>query len=144
MRHALAVVLTLTACAVPAGSTSLLVVGESIADAPPHVLDRLGVRSVPVLPQRRSQCEPRGRPSSVGLATAVTSARRAPLRRRAWRRTGHGAARCRCSGGWGTSGSPTRRPRRVRRTLTDAQTCSSAWHGGATGAVFPRALVPGA
>jgi hypothetical protein len=52
VRHALAVVLTLTACAVLAGATSLLAVGEWIADAPPHVLDRLGVRSDSVLPQR--------------------------------------------------------------------------------------------
>ncbi|MEU5062077.1 MULTISPECIES: hypothetical protein [unclassified Streptomyces] len=32
MRHSLAVVLALTACAVPAGATSLSAVGESIAD----------------------------------------------------------------------------------------------------------------
>ncbi|MFC8882055.1 ISAs1 family transposase [Streptomyces cinereoruber] len=51
-RHALAVVLTLAACAVLAGATSLLAVGEWIADAPPHMLDRLDVRSDPVLPQR--------------------------------------------------------------------------------------------
>ena len=37
VRHALAVVLTLTACAVLAWATSLLAVGEWIADAPPHV-----------------------------------------------------------------------------------------------------------
>lgn len=52
VRHALAVVLTLTACAVLAGATSLLAVGEWIADAPPHVLERLGVRPDPVLPRR--------------------------------------------------------------------------------------------
>ncbi|MEU6370353.1 ISAs1 family transposase [Streptomyces sp. NPDC046931] len=52
VRHALAVVLTLTACAVLAGATSLLAVGEWIADAPPHVLERLGVRPAPVLPRR--------------------------------------------------------------------------------------------
>ncbi|MER7309959.1 transposase family protein [Streptomyces griseoluteus] len=34
MRHRLAVVLALTACAVLAGATSLLAVGEWIADAP--------------------------------------------------------------------------------------------------------------
>jgi hypothetical protein len=39
VRHALAVVLTLTACAVLTGATSLLAVGEWIADAPPHVLE---------------------------------------------------------------------------------------------------------
>ncbi|MGA4979361.1 ISAs1 family transposase [Streptomyces cinereoruber] len=52
MRRALAVVLTLAACAVLVGATSLLAVGEWIADAPPHMLDRLDVRSDPVLPQR--------------------------------------------------------------------------------------------
>ncbi|MEU2426748.1 ISAs1 family transposase [Streptomyces sp. NPDC007851] len=52
VRHALAVVLTLTACAVLTGATSLLAVGEWIADAPSHVLERLGVRPDPVLPRR--------------------------------------------------------------------------------------------
>ncbi|MEW2152106.1 transposase family protein [Streptomyces albidoflavus] len=52
MRHALAVVLALAACAVLAGATSLLAVGEWIADAPPQVLERLGVRPDPVLPRR--------------------------------------------------------------------------------------------
>nr|WP_225847589.1 ISAs1 family transposase [Streptomyces sp. HPF1205] len=52
VRHAPAVVLALTACAVLAGATSLLAVGERIADAPPHVLERLGVRPDPVLPRR--------------------------------------------------------------------------------------------
>lgn len=52
VRHALAVVLALTACAVLAGATSLLAVGEWIADAPPHVLERLGVQPDPVLPGR--------------------------------------------------------------------------------------------
>ncbi|MGW0840376.1 transposase family protein [Streptomyces sp. NPDC002787] len=36
VRHALAVVLALAACAVLAGATSLLAVGEWIADAPPQ------------------------------------------------------------------------------------------------------------
>ncbi|MFG2425045.1 transposase family protein, partial [Streptomyces sp. NPDC048448] len=35
VRHALVVVLALTACAVLAGARSLLAVGEWIADAPP-------------------------------------------------------------------------------------------------------------
>ncbi|MEW2290567.1 transposase family protein [Streptomyces sp. NPDC047841] len=48
VRHALAVVLTLTGCAVLTGATSLLAVGEWIADAPPHVLERLGLRPDPV------------------------------------------------------------------------------------------------
>lgn len=52
VRHGLAVVLALTACAVLAGATSLLAVGEWIADAPTHVLDRLGVRDDPLLPRR--------------------------------------------------------------------------------------------
>ncbi|MGX1248372.1 hypothetical protein RKD48_000883 [Streptomyces ambofaciens] len=52
MRHALAVVLALAACAVLAGATSLLAVGDWIADAPPQVLERLGVRPDPVLPRR--------------------------------------------------------------------------------------------
>lgn len=37
VRHVLAFVLALTACAVLAGATSLLAVGEWIADVPPHV-----------------------------------------------------------------------------------------------------------
>ncbi|MFE4423505.1 ISAs1 family transposase [Streptomyces sp. NPDC056817] len=52
VRHALAVVLALTACAVLAGATSLLAVGEWIADAPAHVLEHLGVRPDPLLPRR--------------------------------------------------------------------------------------------
>ncbi|MFD5723372.1 transposase family protein [Streptomyces sp. NPDC127036] len=51
-RHAPAVVLTLTACTLVAGATSPRAVGEWIAQAPPQVLDRLGVRPDPVLPQR--------------------------------------------------------------------------------------------
>ncbi|MGP4052587.1 transposase family protein [Streptomyces sp. 2A115] len=51
VRHALAAVLALTACAVLAGATSLLAVGEWIADAPAHVLDRLGVCSDPLQPR---------------------------------------------------------------------------------------------
>ncbi|WP_280881854.1 transposase family protein [Streptomyces pseudovenezuelae] len=52
VRHALAVVLALTACAVLAGATSLPAVGEWIADAPAHVLHRLGVGSHPLQPRR--------------------------------------------------------------------------------------------
>ncbi|MGW1785297.1 transposase family protein [Streptomyces sp. NPDC002143] len=52
VRHALAVVLALTACAVLAGATSLPAVAEWIADAPPQVPGRLGVRPDPVLPRR--------------------------------------------------------------------------------------------
>ncbi|GAA2952303.1 ISAs1 family transposase [Streptomyces erythrogriseus] len=57
VRHALAVVLALTACAVLAGATSLLAVGEWIADAPPQVLERLGVCPDPVLPRRQVPAE---------------------------------------------------------------------------------------
>ncbi|MFE0462774.1 transposase family protein [Kitasatospora sp. NPDC058965] len=42
----------LTVCAVPAGATSLLAVGERIADAPAHVLERLGLRPDPLMPGR--------------------------------------------------------------------------------------------
>jgi hypothetical protein len=52
VRHALAVVLALTACPVLDGASSPLAVGEWIADAPPHVLERLGLRADPVLPGR--------------------------------------------------------------------------------------------
>ena len=52
VRHRLIVVLALTACAVLAGATSLLAVGEWIADAPSHVLEALGLRPDPVMPQR--------------------------------------------------------------------------------------------
>jgi predicted transposase YbfD/YdcC len=57
VRHALAVVLALTACSVLAGATSLLAVGEWIADAPAHVLERLGARPDPLLPERRLPAE---------------------------------------------------------------------------------------
>ncbi|MFI1154859.1 ISAs1 family transposase [Streptomyces sp. NPDC020817] len=52
VRHTLAVVLALTACAVLAGATSLLAVGEWIADAPAHVQERLGLRPDPLMPGR--------------------------------------------------------------------------------------------
>jgi predicted transposase YbfD/YdcC len=51
VRHDLAAVLALTACAILAGATSLLAVGEWIADAPAHVLNRLGIRSDPLQPR---------------------------------------------------------------------------------------------
>ncbi|WP_323139675.1 transposase family protein [Streptomyces sp. NBC_01443] len=51
VRHRLAVVLALTACAVLAGATSLLAVGEWIADAPAHVLEQVGVHPDPLLPK---------------------------------------------------------------------------------------------
>ncbi|WTA85947.1 ISAs1 family transposase [Streptomyces antimycoticus] len=52
VRHALAAVLALTACAVPAGATSLLAVGEWIADTPPHLLELVGVHPGPLCPKR--------------------------------------------------------------------------------------------
>ncbi|KPI23491.1 hypothetical protein OV450_7413 [Actinobacteria bacterium OV450] len=52
VRHALVAILALTACAVLAGATSLLAVGEWIADAPAHVLEQVGVRVDPLTPRR--------------------------------------------------------------------------------------------
>ncbi|MFD7251668.1 transposase family protein [Streptomyces sp. NPDC059895] len=52
MRHRLAAVLALTACAVLAGATSLLAVGEWIADAPGYVLEQVGADPDPLLPRR--------------------------------------------------------------------------------------------
>ncbi|MFH9967993.1 transposase family protein [Streptomyces mirabilis] len=52
VRHALVVMLALTGCAVPAGATSLPAVGEWMTDAPPSVLERLGVRPDPLSPKR--------------------------------------------------------------------------------------------
>ncbi|MFF7183596.1 ISAs1 family transposase [Streptomyces sp. NPDC008121] len=57
VRHALVVVLALTACAVLAGAASLLAVGEWIADAPSSVLERLGVRPDPLCPKRSLPAE---------------------------------------------------------------------------------------
>ncbi|MFJ5036167.1 ISAs1 family transposase [Streptomyces sp. NPDC088560] len=51
VRHALVVVLALTACAVLAGATSLLAVSDWIADAPSSV-QHLGVRPDPLFPRR--------------------------------------------------------------------------------------------
>ncbi|WP_258311253.1 ISAs1 family transposase [Streptomyces sp. NWU49] len=52
VRHRLAVVLALTACAVLAGATSLLAVGEWIADASGYVLEQVGADPDPLLPRR--------------------------------------------------------------------------------------------
>ncbi len=49
--------LALTACAVLAGATSLLAIGEWIADAPADVLEQLGVRPDPLLPERLAPAE---------------------------------------------------------------------------------------
>ena len=51
------VVPALAACAVLAGATSLLAVGEWIADTPPHVLERVGVRLDPLFPGRSLPAE---------------------------------------------------------------------------------------
>jgi DDE_Tnp_1-associated len=53
VRHALVGLLALSACAVLAGATSLLAIGEWIADAPPQVLDRLGARYDPLTRRHR-------------------------------------------------------------------------------------------
>ncbi|MDX2548886.1 ISAs1 family transposase [Streptomyces sp. WI04-05B] len=52
LRHAPVTVLALTACAVPAGTTSLSAVGEWITDAPPNILVHLGIRLAPLFPKR--------------------------------------------------------------------------------------------
>ncbi|MFG2732736.1 transposase family protein [Streptomyces canus] len=52
VRHRLAVVLALTACAVLAGATSLLAVSECIADAPAHVLEQVGAHPDLLLPRQ--------------------------------------------------------------------------------------------
>ncbi|MFF2820453.1 transposase family protein [Kitasatospora cineracea] len=52
VRHRLTVVLALTACAVLTSATSLLAVGEWIADAPMHVLEAVGLHPDPRMPQR--------------------------------------------------------------------------------------------
>jgi predicted transposase YbfD/YdcC len=52
VRHPLVTVLALTACAVLAGARSLLAVGEWVADAPPELLERLGIRVDPLFPDR--------------------------------------------------------------------------------------------
>ncbi len=57
VRHALAAVLALSACAVLTGATSLPAVGEWIADAPTRVLERLGIRRDPLLPGRLAPAE---------------------------------------------------------------------------------------
>ncbi|MFD4949803.1 ISAs1 family transposase [Streptomyces sp. NPDC058409] len=57
VRHRLAVVLALTACAVLAGATSLLAVGEWIADAPGHVLEKVGAHPDPLAPRRALPAE---------------------------------------------------------------------------------------
>jgi hypothetical protein len=59
VRHRLAVVLALTACAVLTGATSLLAVGEWIADAPWYVLEQVGADSDPLLPRRSCPSRPR-------------------------------------------------------------------------------------
>ncbi|MFI1369329.1 transposase family protein [Streptomyces griseochromogenes] len=57
VRHALVVVLALTACAVLAGVSSVLAVGEWIADTPSSVLERLGIRLDPLFPKRSLPAE---------------------------------------------------------------------------------------
>ncbi|MFH9193493.1 hypothetical protein [Streptomyces globisporus] len=98
MRHALAIALALAACAVLAGATSLLAVGEWIADAPPQVLERLGVRPDPVLPRRLGAGRDDGAP---------------PARARRRRRPGPGGGRL--------ARRPLPRRLRVARTVRGRQ-----------------------
>lgn len=92
------VVLTLAACAVLAGATSLLAVGEWIADAPPHVLAHVGARLDPLPPKRSLPAETTVRdcwagsttthwtlPSASGLPTPATLSK---VGRAAWPSTG--------------------------------------------------------
>ncbi|GAB1327578.1 transposase family protein [Streptomyces sennicomposti] len=87
VRHALAVVLALAACAVLAVATSVLAVGEWIADAPPQVLERLGVYLDPVLPRRLVPAETTvrrllaPRPTITSLCATKTKAPCQPLGR---------------------------------------------------------------
>ena len=94
MRHALAVVLALTACAMLTGVTSLAAVGEWITDAPAHVLEQLGLRPDPVLPRR--------------LAPSESAVRRLLSRI-------DGDALDRAVGRWLADRRPTRRLRRAAR-----------------------------
>lgn len=68
VRHALVVVLAPAACAVVAGATSLPAIGEWIADAPPHVLERLGVRLDPLAPSARELHRSPYRPEAAAHA----------------------------------------------------------------------------
>ncbi|WP_406416020.1 transposase family protein [Streptomyces sp. NBC_00873] len=62
VRHTLAAVLALTACAVLARARSLPAVGEWLADVPPHVLAMVGARPDPRTRSRVTGCAP----SAVG------------------------------------------------------------------------------
>ncbi|MET8138021.1 transposase family protein [Streptomyces sp. NPDC005251] len=120
VRHALVGILALAACAVLAGATSLLAVGEWIADAPPQVLERIGVRLDPCSPggpylrkRRFDDCWPGSTAtrwtwrSAAGSPTAATRPRAGCA---AWRSTarafaerpGPTAARSTCSQPWTT------------------------------------------
>lgn len=57
VRHFLVVVLTLAACAVLSGATSLLAVSEWITDAPPRVLEHVGAQFDPLFPRRSVPAE---------------------------------------------------------------------------------------
>ncbi|MFF4517690.1 transposase family protein [Streptomyces mirabilis] len=93
VRHALVVILALTACAVLAGATSLPAVGEWITDAPPSVLERLGVRPDPLSPKRCLPAEATvrrllGRIDGAALDRAVAAGRPARWGRRPAARSG--------------------------------------------------------
>ncbi|WAU82040.1 transposase family protein [Streptomyces sp. Qhu-G9] len=89
VHHRLAIVLALTACAVPTGAASLpavggrrSAVGEWNADAPAHVLEQVGARPDPlpprrVLPAETTGCplhrDPQGQPEGAAQAAQVPS-----------------------------------------------------------------------
>ncbi|MEU8513289.1 transposase family protein [Kitasatospora sp. NPDC048722] len=99
VRHALAVVLALTACAVLTGATPLPAVDEWSSDAPAHVLEQLGVRPDPLA--RRRGAHHRTGPGPAGrrrederdhLLPAAARHRRRPRRNgRHERRDAHSA-----------------------------------------------------
>ncbi len=92
VRHALAAVLAPSACAVLTGATSLLAVGEWIADAPTCVLERLG--DIPLLGRTKQTSHGRSEIRRIKVATVrnllFPSARQAIQikRRRTDRKTG--------------------------------------------------------
>ncbi|MGI5135423.1 hypothetical protein [Streptomyces sp. CA-106110] len=115
MRHGLVGGLTLAACAVLAGATSLLAIGVWIADAPLHILEHVGVHPDPLFPKRFFPAETTVRRLPAGstatpwtersAAGSRTAAAAASASGAAWRSTGRActtppgpqAARSTCS-----------------------------------------------
>ncbi|WP_422665156.1 transposase family protein [Actinacidiphila cocklensis] len=124
MRHDLVGVLALAACAVPAGASSLPAIGEWIADAPPHVLERVGVQPDPLFPKRLFPAEATvrrllARVDADVLDRAVgrwLADRRSPSQGRcaAWRSTGRACA------------APPG-PQAARSTCSPPSTTPTAW-----------------